>query len=93
MIGAICFGAAFGLPFVAWGAILIFDRDRSWQRYVQRYQSEAPQRTPAWHRRQIISEVLLLIFGATIIAALQRSQLSGSSPFAARSILTERTRR
>ena len=67
MIGAICFGAAFGLPFMVWGAILIFDRDRSWQRYAQRYHGEAPQRKPAWDRRQFIYGMLLLIFGATIL--------------------------
>lgn len=68
MIGAICFGAFFGLPFIAWGAILIIDRDRTWQRYLGRYHGEAPpRRMPSWDRRQVLYGTLLVIAGSIIL--------------------------
>lgn len=68
MLGAICFGSIFGLPFIVWGAILIFDRDRTWQRNLQRnFGDSRPQRTPAWDRRQILYGTLLLVFGVIIL--------------------------
>jgi len=86
MIAAICFGAAFGLPFIVWGVILILDRDRSWQRYLRRYHGETPQRKPAWDRRQIIYGTLLVIFGATILLLFSAfnylaQTVSPSAPF------------
>jgi len=68
MLAAICFGSIFGLPFIAWGVILIVDRDRTWQRKLQRNHGECrPQRTRAWDRRQIIYGTLLTVFGATVL--------------------------
>ncbi len=68
MLAAICFGSIFGLPFIVWGVILIVDRDRSWQRNLQRSHGDSPpRRTPAWDRRQIIYGTLLVVFGATIL--------------------------
>ncbi len=71
MIGAICFGSIFGLPFIAWGVILIIDRDRSWQRYLRRNHGDRrPRRSPSWERRQIIYGALLVILGAAILLLL-----------------------
>ncbi len=67
MLAAICFGSIFGLPFIAWGVILIVDRDRTWQRKLQRSHDESPLRTPDWDRRQIIYGTLLAVFGATVL--------------------------
>ena len=68
MLAAICFGSIFGLPFIVWGVILIVDRDRTWQRNLQRNHGDSPpQRSAAWDRRQIIYGTLLAVFGATIL--------------------------
>ena len=69
MLGAICFGSAFGLPFIIWGALLIFDRDRSWQR-LQRRADAPPRRTKAWDRRQIVYGGLLVALGTALFVAL-----------------------
>ncbi len=69
MLGAVCFGAAFGLPFIIWGALLIFDRDRSWQK-LQRRASAPQRRTPAWDRRQILHGCLLICLGIVLLIAL-----------------------
>ena len=69
MLAAICFGAVFGVPFIIMGAILIFDRDRSWRRVQQR--ATAPQRrSPAWDRRQILYGCLLICLGSFLLVAL-----------------------
>ena len=71
MIPAMCFGAFFGFPLIAWGLILILDRDRSWQRHLRRSQSNRPlQRTRQWDRRQIIYGALLAALGIVIFSAL-----------------------
>ena len=68
MLAAICFGSIFGLPFIAWGVILIVDRDRTWQRKLQRnHENSPPLRTPDWDRRQIIYGTLLTVLGATVL--------------------------
>ncbi len=71
MIAALCFGAAFGFPFIVWGIILIIDRDRSWQRKLRRSQEKGPpQRTRAWDRRQIMYGILLALFGVAVLLLL-----------------------
>ncbi|MCY4061335.1 MAG: hypothetical protein OXG53_03090 [Chloroflexi bacterium] len=68
MLAALCFGSIFGLPFIAWGVILIVDRDRTWRRKLQRSRDESPpRRTRAWDQRQIIYGSLLVVFGATVL--------------------------
>jgi len=68
MLAALCFGSIFGLPFIAWGVILIVDRDRTWRRNLQRSRDESPpRRTRAWDRGQIIYGTLLALFGATVL--------------------------
>ena len=68
MLAAICFGSIFGLPFIVWGIILIVDRDRTWQRKLQRSHGDSPpQRTVAWDRRQIIYGTLLVVFGTAVL--------------------------
>ncbi len=70
MIAALCFGAAFGLPFIAWGLILVVDRDRTWRRTLERAGSATPpQRTPGWDRRQVLYGTLLILFGAATLVA------------------------
>ena len=69
MLGAICFGGVFGLPFIIWGALLIFDRDRSWQK-LQRRASAPPRRTKAWGRRQIVYGCLLATLGLALLISL-----------------------
>lgn len=71
MLAALCFGSFFGLPFIAWGVILIVDRDRTWQRKLQRGPGDSPpRRTRAWDRRQIIYGTLLAAFGAALLLLL-----------------------
>ena len=71
MIGALCFGSLFGLPFVAWGIILIADRDRTWQKQQAQSNASPPrQRSRAWDRRQILYGALLIAFGAALIILL-----------------------
>ena len=68
MLAALCFGSIFGLPFIVWGVILVVDRDRTWQRKLQRSHDDSPpRRTRAWDRRQIIYGTLLAIFGAFVL--------------------------
>jgi len=67
MLAALCFGAAFSLPIIVWGLILLLDRDRSWQRHLRRSRSPSPpQRSQAWERRQILLGGLLIFFGAAL---------------------------
>ncbi len=70
VIEALCFGAIFGIPFIVWGLILIFDRERTWQKKLQRRANSPPQRTRAWDRRQILYGALLILFGAVLLIAL-----------------------
>lgn len=71
LIGALCFGAAFGFPFIVWGVILIVDRDRAWQRKLRRGRKKRPpQRTRAWDRRQITFGSLLILFGIAVLLLL-----------------------
>ncbi|MCY4466403.1 MAG: hypothetical protein OXE46_12790 [Chloroflexi bacterium] len=70
MLGAICFGAVFGLPFIIWGALLIFDRDRSWQRLQRRATASPPRRRKAWDRRQIVYGCLLVALGLALLISL-----------------------
>lgn len=68
MLAAVCFGSIFGVPFIAWGVILIVNRDRTWQRKRQRSQDQSPpRRTRAWDRRQILYGTLLAVFGAVVL--------------------------
>jgi len=66
VLAALCFGAVFGLPFIAWGGILIFDRDRTWQKKLARPAQRPPRRSRAWDRRQILYGLLLIGFGAAL---------------------------
>lgn len=71
MIAALCFGGIFGCPFIIWGLILVFDRDRTWQKALQRSTADMPiQRSRGWDRRQVIYGVLLIAFGITILLIL-----------------------
>ena len=71
MIAALCFGMAFGFPFIAWGIILMIDRDRTWQRKLRRAKAgTSPRRSPAWDRRQVVYGVLLSLFGAAVFVLL-----------------------
>ena len=71
MIAALCFGAAFGFPFIVWGIILIVDRDRTWQRKLRRAEAgDRLRRTSAWDRRQIMYGILLALFGAAVCVLL-----------------------
>lgn len=68
MLAAICFGTIFGAPFIVWGVILIVDRDRTWQRKLQRSKRASPPcRSASWDRWQIIQGSLLLVFGLTVL--------------------------
>lgn len=87
MLGALCFGTVFGFPFITWGLFLIFDRDRTWQKKVEKNQSKTPlQRTSTWDTRQIIYGSLLVLFGTVILIALAlinfaAQSISPSAPF------------
>ena len=87
MIAALCFGSLFGFPFIIWGVILIVDRDRSWQKILQRgQQATPPKRTRAWDRRQIAYGSLLILLGATVLLLLSvfnylAQGISPPSPF------------
>ena len=71
VIAAICFGTAFGFPFIVWGIILMATRDRSWQRRLQRAKAgERPRRTSAWDRCQMLYGTLLILFGAIVFILL-----------------------
>ena len=71
MIAAICFGALFGVPFIIWGLILIRDRDRTWQKQLQRGKDAVPpQRTRAWDMRQQFYGLLLILFGVIVLLSL-----------------------
>ena len=69
MFGAMCFGGVFGLPLIIMGALLIFDRDRSWQK-LQRRATPPPRRTRAWDRRQIVYGCLLVALGLALFVGL-----------------------
>lgn len=87
VIAALCFGGIFGGPFIIWGLILVFDRDRSWQKALQRSAGDKPiQRTRDWDRRQVIYGVLLIAFGSTVLMLLGvfnylAQQISPPAPF------------
>lgn len=71
MLGAICFGTVFGFPFIAWGLLLMFDRDRTWQRKLSRSKASKPlKRTRAWDTRQVIYGSAMVIIGTVILIAL-----------------------
>ncbi len=71
VIHALCFGMFFGFPFIVWGWILIFDRDRTWQKRLRRSQSrQMPKRTRAWDIRQLTYGALMIVLGITIISLL-----------------------
>ena len=83
MIAALCFGAIFGCPFIAWGLILVFDRDRTWQKKLRKSRTAAPmQRTRNWDRRQILYGILLMAFGFALFTLLSVFNLlaQGISP-------------
>lgn len=80
MLGALCFGTVFGFPFIAWGLFLIFDRDRTWQKKINKSKSNTPvQRTRAWDLRQIIYGTLLVIFGSGVLIAFALFNLAAQS--------------
>lgn len=67
------FGAGFvmGGPFVLWGLLLIFDKNRTWlvqeRRNAKRLQNQQKRiRTPEWDRRQSIYGSLLVMVGVVI---------------------------
>jgi len=61
------FGAGFviGGPFVLWGLLLIFDRDRTWRVQNQRniVSGTVKERTLTWDRRQIMFGAILILLG------------------------------
>ncbi len=69
MLSAICFGGIFGLPLIIWGALLIFDRDRSWQK-LQTRPTPPSRRTKAWDRRQVVYGCLLVAVGLALLISL-----------------------
>ncbi len=80
MLGALCFGIVFGFPFITWGLFLMFDRDRTWQKKVERHRSkEALIRTQAWDTRQMIYGAILVAFGVIILFALVVFNLAAQS--------------
>jgi hypothetical protein len=80
MLGALCFGTAFGFPFITWGLFLIFDRDRTWQKKIEKNTSKtALIRTQAWDTRQIIYGSILLIIGIIILFSLVLFNLTAQS--------------
>ncbi len=87
MLGALCFGTVFGFPFIAWGMFLMFDRDRTWQRKIEKSKSNEPlTRTKAWDTRQKIYGSVMIFIGTTILIALAvinyaAQQLSPPAPF------------
>jgi len=87
MLGAICFGTVFGFPFIVWGLFLIFDRDRTWQRKLEKSKSNEPlKRTQAWDTRQIIYGAIMVTVGTAILIALAlinfaAQQISPPAPF------------
>ena len=59
------------MPFVIWGLLLVCDRDRAWQRAIQRSAAEKPlRRSRDWDRRQVVYGVLLIVFGVAILMLL-----------------------
>lgn len=71
MLGAICFGTVFGFPFITWGLFLMFDRDRTWQKQLEKSKSNTPpKRTPAWDMRQKIHGAVLVTIGTIILVGL-----------------------
>ena len=87
VIAALCFGGIFGSPFIIWGLMLVFDRDRSWQKTRQRAAGDMPiQRTRGWDRRQVSYGILLIAFGITVLMLLGllnflAQQISPPAPF------------
>lgn len=80
MLGALCFGTVFGFPFITWGLFLMFDRDRTWQKKVEKHQSkDALIRTPSWDTRQMIYGAILITFGVVILVALVSFNLAAQS--------------
>ena len=80
MIGAICFGTVFGFPFIAWGLFLIFDRDRTWQKQLEKSKANTPpKRTSAWDTRQIIYGSILVAFGTIILISLALINLAAQN--------------
>ena len=74
--------------FVIWGLILVFDRDRTWQRTVQRSAAEKPlRRSRNWDRRQVVYGVLLTAFGITIIMLLAAFNFNCAVDFSACALL------
>ncbi len=87
LIAAFCFGAAFALPFIVWGIILIVDRDRTWQSRLRRSKpGDSPRRTQAWDRRQIVYGISLAAFGIAVLILLATfnflaQRISPAAPF------------
>ena len=60
-----------GGPFVLWGLLLIFDKDRTWKVQERRnmrrlHNQQTRKRTAEWDRRQSIYGSLLLLVGIII---------------------------
>lgn len=67
MLGAACFGLVFGLPFIIWGLLLIFDRERTWQKKLEKSKSNTPPiRSGGWDKRQILYGAILISFGIAV---------------------------
>lgn len=80
MLGALCFGTVFGFPFITWGLFLIYDRDRTWQKKIERNKSKnALIRTQAWDTRQIIFGTVLMTVGVIILIVLVLFNLATQS--------------
>ena len=69
MLGALCFGTFFGFPFIVWGLFLIFDRDRTWRKQIEK-DPNPRERTKAWDTRQIIYGSLLVAVGTILFVVL-----------------------
>jgi len=80
MLGALCFGTVFGFPFITWGLFLIFDRDRTWQKKVEKNKSKtALIRTQTWDTLQIVYGGILVTLGVVILVALVVFNLAAQS--------------
>lgn len=80
MLGALCFGTVFGFPFIIWGLFLIFDRDRTWQKKIEKNKSKtALIRTQTWDTLQIIYGAILVVIGVVILVALVVFNLAAQS--------------
>lgn len=80
MVGALCFGTVFGFPFIVWGLFLMFDRDLTWQKKLEKSKSkQLPTRTSAWDKRQKLYGAMLVVFGTAILVSFTLFNLAAQS--------------